>query len=262
MTENSDREGSGTSEDALEDDDDEVNLELESLGLWNSQTQQQLFGADVDDIYNQPESPVESPAKRPRTRGRPKGSTGKRNPLNDEGRKLMGEANMYYISGELDKAIPLCIQVIRLSPNAPDGYKTLALIYRDQQQITKALRLYMIAAHLTPRDKELWKETAELSKTHGNLKQALYCYSKVLRLDPNWLECSWEKALILDQLGESKKAIDVLINISKQLPQNMEIVTEIARIYHLSLGWTQRAIDTIEEVYFDDLFHLRRLENE
>ena len=67
MLENSDREGSGTSEDALEDDDDEVNLELESLGLWNSQTQQQLFGADVDDIYNQPESPVESPAKRPRT---------------------------------------------------------------------------------------------------------------------------------------------------------------------------------------------------
>lgn len=48
-------------------------------------------------------------------------------------------------------------EVIRLSPNLPDPYHTLGLIYNAIGDKKRAMDFYMLAAHLAPKDASLWK---------------------------------------------------------------------------------------------------------
>ncbi|CAF0743860.1 unnamed protein product [Didymodactylos carnosus] len=78
-----------------------------------------------------------------------------RSRLTQEYQSLMGEANMAYAHGDVEKAVKICQEVILKAPHASEPYMTIATIYEDQNDLEKAFEMNFIAAHCL-RKKEFW----------------------------------------------------------------------------------------------------------
>ena len=53
----------------------------------------------------------------------------------------MGEANLRYARREMDDAIHICMEVIKMCRNAPEPYQTAAMIYEDKGERDRALQV-------------------------------------------------------------------------------------------------------------------------
>ena len=132
-------------------------------------------------------------------------------------RDALGEANMLFAEGEFGKARERLLEVIRLCPDKPDAFHTLGLIHGETGEPEKALECFIIAAHLTPRDPEQWRRLAEMSREQDKPTQAIYCLNKALRMR-NTHELLWEKAMLLIETHQPKKAIEALTSLLNRLP--------------------------------------------
>lgn len=65
----------------------------------------------------------------------------------------MGEANMFFITKDYEKATEALHEVIRQAPSYAESYKLLAMIYEESGDRSKGFECRMIAAHLLPKGK-------------------------------------------------------------------------------------------------------------
>jgi hypothetical protein len=110
--------------------------------------------------------PVEIKAKRRRNRVLP---------IEIQG--LMGEANLAYARGETNKAIDVCLEVIKYAPKACEPYQLLSLLYSEMGQNDKALRVGLIAAQLN-KDPDEWIQLISQALIEGDVELVLFCYNK------------------------------------------------------------------------------------
>jgi tetratricopeptide (TPR) repeat protein len=83
--------------------------------------------------------------------------------------------------------------------------------------ICQALDFLIIAAHLTPKDAQMWADLASRSRTQGKLKQAIYCLNRAIKIEPEADELLWDKAKLLQETSQHRRAIDVLSTALKKI---------------------------------------------
>ena len=217
------------------------------------------FGPGVDDIFStgaQDDSELSlrpngrRRASRRRSGGLGDGRGGRRRrgqggELPPQLSKLMGEANMLFISKQYDRAIPILREVIRQAPTTPEPYNTLGLIYEEIGDKKKAINFYILAAINKPKDAALWKRVAEMSHEQGNLDQALHCYTVAARIDPDDSDTLWNRGCVQEQLGDYRKAARTLEKLNKRQPQDPAVCSTLARIY-MTLHQLDAAIVLLE----------------
>ncbi|KAK9844168.1 hypothetical protein WJX81_006772 [Elliptochloris bilobata] len=159
--------------------------------------------------------------------------------------RRLGEANLLYASGDYEPAIALLLEVIQSSPNLPDPYHTLGLLYEQVGEPRKALDFYMIAAHLTPKDVTLWHRLATLSTELGFVRQAIYCLGKVIARDKEDLDARWDRAVLYQEVNEHRRALAGFNVIAEARPADGEVVKYRARLHH-KLGQAERAVGLLE----------------
>ena len=54
---------------------------------------------------------------------------------------LMGEANLRYARHEVDDAIHICMEVIKMCRSAPEPYQTAAMIFEEEGEQDRALQV-------------------------------------------------------------------------------------------------------------------------
>lgn len=70
---------------------------------------------------------------------------------------MLGQANDAYAEGDRETAIELLQNVIKIEPNVPNAWSTLALCHEEAGDTRRALQLRIMAAHLTG-DADAWAE--------------------------------------------------------------------------------------------------------
>jgi hypothetical protein len=90
---------------------------------------------------------------------------------------LMGEANLAYARGDTNRAIDVCVDVIRYAPKASEPYQLLSLLYSEMGQNDKALRVGLIAAQLN-KDPDEWIQLISQALIEGDPDLVLFCYNK------------------------------------------------------------------------------------
>ena len=161
----------------------------------------------------------------------------------------MGEANLCAAKGQREEAVKICMEVIRLAPNAPEPFKTLGELYEDMGDQTKCLQFKLIAVHLSPGDPEEWASLAEMSVELGDLKQAVLCYSKALTKDSKNISFHVKKSKLLERLGEKKKALDGYQSVLKLLSPDegdryMMMARDLVKSFH-DVGNLEKAEETL-----------------
>lgn len=123
--------------------------------------------------------------------------------------------------------------MIRLAPNVADSYQTMALIHEALDQPQKALDFMLIAAHMGSKsDAEPWRRLATQSLELKNFRQAIYCLSRVCKFDLNDVDARWDRAVLLGEIGDARKAALAFEGLRKMRPDDVEVVKNLARLYH------------------------------
>jgi general transcription factor 3C polypeptide 3 (transcription factor C subunit 4) len=208
------------------------------------------------------------PVNRKKARNREKyrrrnGPSRRRRDLPEEVSRKMGEANILYATQRHQEAITLLQEVVRLAPNSPDAYHLLGLLYDEIGDASKSLNFLMIAAHLTPRQVDLWRRLAHMSSQQGLLRQALYCLTQVTKRDKDDQDAKYDRGILLGQLGQRKKAIELLEQVHRALPEHSDVVKQLSRLYYHT-SQHDKAVGTLK-LYWEkypettDLTHINLL---
>ncbi|EFJ04351.1 hypothetical protein SELMODRAFT_432497 [Selaginella moellendorffii] len=211
------------------------------------ESQQDIFGADIDDIWNAFGPKRRRRAGEAKRKGRKKvpGIPGASRLPPEVSRKL-GEANLLYATRKNDEAIALLKEVVRLAPNAPDAYHTLGLLYDAMGDRKKALNFYMICAHLKPKDAALWKRLASWSTELGNTGQVIHCLTKAIRADPDDIDAKWDRASLYAEILDFQKAADAFEQMLVLRSSDVEVCKMVAKMQHKN-GNIQRATEVLEK---------------
>ncbi|RDX56401.1 TPR-like protein [Lentinus brumalis] len=149
--------------------------------------------------------------------------------LSQEVRALIGDGNQAYIDGNVQEAVRVMQEVIRIEPRAPQPWKVLAQCHDDMGESKKGLQLRIMAAHLH-HDPDEWAELAEKSRALQYHQQALYCYGKIYHLDPTNMGALWDRASLAKEIGDMKVARSTMLTMLKRLPYNLTVLDEIRPI--------------------------------
>ncbi|KAL5520201.1 hypothetical protein ACEPAG_9414 [Sanghuangporus baumii] len=163
-------------------------------------------------------------------RGRGRGRRHRTGPvLSHQVRALIGEGNSAYIDGNLQEAIRIMTEVIRIEPRAASAWSVLATCYRDLSEPTKALQIAIMGAHLR-HDPDEWHELARQSRDAGQAQQALYCLAKTMRLDPENFDAVWDRASLAKEVGDFPAARNSYLAMLKRFPHDTGILAELRHI--------------------------------
>ncbi|KAL5525422.1 TFC4 [Sanghuangporus sanghuang] len=163
-------------------------------------------------------------------KGRGQGRRHRRGPvLSHQVRALIGEGNSAYVDGNLQEAIRIMTEVIRIEPRAASAWSVLATCYREMSEPTKALQVAIMGAHLR-HDPDEWHELARQSRDAGQAQQALYCLAKTMRLDPANFDAIWDRASLAKEVGDLPAARNSYLAMLKRFPHDTGILTELRHI--------------------------------
>jgi tetratricopeptide (TPR) repeat protein len=160
---------------------------------------------------------------------------------------LLAQANNLYINNRYEEAISVLHEIVSLSPELREPYHVLSLIYEERGDIPKALSFLMLAAQLSHGEGELWARCANLNKQIKNLQQAEYCLARAIKVQKNnhyWL---YERASILEELGNLRKAAGIYEKLLKLSP-NAELLLHISNLNE-KLGSFDKSMVVIENNY-------------
>lgn len=201
-----------------------------------------LFGPSVDHVWGV----KKKKGRKPRT-GLTAGSN-----LPPAISQALGEAELYYINGNNEKAIELLSEVSRKAPKLPEPYSILALIYESSGDTLKALQLYALTATYTPKagSLHLWEKVAELASELGELDQAILALKRCINMG-SCAEFYQDKILVFlrqKNLTNAKSTLNKLLNRFK----NREHFLIEYGNQALAIGYKDLAVDS----YTRYIFHL------
>jgi general transcription factor 3C polypeptide 3 (transcription factor C subunit 4) len=83
--------------------------------------------------------------------------------LSQQVRALIGEGNQAFVDNNIEEAMRVMQEVIRIEPRATSAWNVLARCHADLGDQTKALQFHIMAAHLK-HDADEWDELARRSR--------------------------------------------------------------------------------------------------
>lgn len=124
-----------------------------------------------------------------------------------EVKAMLGEATVFYVHQDLQKAISLLTEIIRIDPNVQKAWHTLATCHDELGNVEKSLQLRIVATQLEGgrASTETWKQLGQKSRDLGLLQQAIYCFGQAAKVDKDDVVAIWDKAVLLKETGNQRQ---------------------------------------------------------
>ncbi|KAK9821168.1 hypothetical protein WJX74_003771 [Apatococcus lobatus] len=212
-----------------------------------------VFGATADDIWDEGQADcmgLNMPRGRGRKRGQGRGrGRGTRRKAMDnipgDVRKMMEEATVLIIYKKYEEASHLLKDVVKHVPNSPEPYKNLGFIHEELDDLESAINYYLVAAKIQSKDLDVWRKAGKISAELRIHNQAIVCYKEVLKRDREDWDSRFNLGILLNEIGEARKAADEFERIVKARPDDEAAVRSLASVWH-TLGDDQRAVQVLE----------------
>ncbi len=162
---------------------------------------------------------------------------------------MLGDAMNLYLACKYDEAINYLHEIIRLSPEIPEPYHHLSLIYEKKGETSKALDFLMLSAQLSHGESDIWIRCSYLNRKLNNLQQAEYCITRALKIEKENPYLLYERAVLQEEMGNIRKAANIYERILKIIPNNSDILIYVSNLY-LKLKNYEEAIAILEK-YFE-----------
>lgn len=136
-------------------------------------------------------------------------------------------SDLYVQTGRLREAQTDAEDTLKKNPNDLNAHRLLARIFTrmvgdggkvDESMLKKAIEEYQKVAALAPRDVDALLMLARLQKASDNSYDSQKSYEKVLAIDPANEDALTGLALVYSDLGDNRKAADLLKTLSDKNP--------------------------------------------
>lgn len=167
-----------------------------------------------------------------------------------EASRMHGEAIELFTDGKLDEALTRLQALVVEYPNLAVAYKSLGLVHENRKEWHEAATNYEIAGDKL-KEPGMWTQAAHLYKQLGDTAKAFTCFGKAAKHGSVDLDAFQQRAQILMQSNQPKKALHELL-AARKVPahvHNIELLKEIARIYDHNLGEVSSAVEILAEAY-------------
>jgi tetratricopeptide (TPR) repeat protein len=131
---------------------------------------------------------------------------------------LLGESYMH--KGDVVKAIQHMEDVVRMIPDEPDGWITLASLWDQNDQKDRALETLKKGASAIPDSARLLRALGKAYSERQALQDALAALKSAYELEPDHTEGTLDLAQVYYQLGQPEKAYQHLENFAHSYQQN------------------------------------------
>ncbi|MEG4340623.1 MULTISPECIES: tetratricopeptide repeat protein [unclassified Microcoleus] len=118
------------------------------------------------------------------------------------------QAEIYLATGNFDRAIALCQQILASEPNSAETCKTLGKALQAQGKLEDARYWYKVAIALQPDFAEAFANLGTLCATWEQWQEAIACYQKAISLQPNFAGFYRNLSRIFTQVGQAEEAAD------------------------------------------------------
>lgn len=142
---------------------------------------------------------------------------------------IVGEGNAAYVDGNLEEAIRVMTEVIRIEPRVVSAYNVLSMAYKELKDETKHLHFAILGAHLR-HDADVWRELAQQSLNLGHAQQAFYCIGKAMNLDPSNPEIISERVTIAKEIDNLPAVRNAYLALLKHFPHDIVILTGLRHV--------------------------------
>jgi tetratricopeptide (TPR) repeat protein len=138
-------------------------------------------------------------------------------------------SDLYIQSGRLREAQSDAEEVLKQNPNDLTAHRLLARIFTrlvgdgqqnkiDEAMLRRAIDQYQKITAIDPKDVEAWLMLARLQKVADNSVDAEKAYQKVLAIDPVNEDALSGLALVYSDLGDNRKAAELLKSLTDKNP--------------------------------------------
>ncbi len=118
------------------------------------------------------------------------------------------QAELYLATGNFDRAIALCQQILASDPNSAETCKTLGKALQAQGKLEDARYWYKVAIALQPDFAEAFANLGTLCATLQQWQEAIACYQKAISLQPNFAGFYRNLSRVFTQVGKAEEAAD------------------------------------------------------
>jgi tetratricopeptide (TPR) repeat protein len=118
------------------------------------------------------------------------------------------QAELYLATGNFDRAIAICQQVLELEPNSAQTCKTLGKALQAQGKLEDARYWYKVAIALQPDFAEAFANLGTLCATLQQWQEAIGCYQKAISLQPDFAGFYRNLSRVFTQVGKAEEAAD------------------------------------------------------
>jgi tetratricopeptide (TPR) repeat protein len=146
---------------------------------------------------------------------------------------------------ELDEAIELYTDILKIDPERTEFLQSIGAIYRHKGDFTKALEYYEAYARKHPTNVDSFTEIAAVYSAQGDYDRAMQNYDKALLLEPENVSAMRAEATIDSRLGrwdEALKKYRNALSLSRSPQERVEIHAAM-QTHFLSRGELERSFD-------------------
>lgn len=199
---------------------------------------------DMDEDYEEEFDDEDNDGQNKVKKNRP-GASGHQ--LSHEVKMLLSECTRAFTDMDYSTAIDLAEAAVQEDKNAREAYSLLAAIHEELGNTEKVRLARAAAMYLDKRNAEGWKEIAQMSVDSNHLYDALEFYTQAINADGKDLDAMNGKIEVLEQMGDLRKAVDVLKRMRKADPTNAETLVRMA--HNLTeLNKTSEAVNLYEDL--------------
>jgi len=137
---------------------------------------------------------------------------------------LRGRALAHAADNELDQAIKLIAEAIRLNPNEPDYFSDLGSLLQRQDRLDEALRSYDLALQIKPDFVDVWINMGDVLQRQSRFDEALLTFDHALRLDQTSAKAARKSAALLLDLKRFEEALAKLDVLNAIAPNEADVL--------------------------------------
>ncbi|MBU1346190.1 MAG: tetratricopeptide repeat protein [Alphaproteobacteria bacterium] len=109
--------------------------------------------------------------------------------------------------GHLDIAEKLLLKFLTVEPGHVEGTNNLACVLRDQKRYQEAVDVLRDLIQIEQTSPTLWNTLGTVLSDQGQMRESLTFFDESLRLDPDFAKARYNRANVLQPLGEPERAL-------------------------------------------------------
>lgn len=119
-----------------------------------------------------------------------------------EMQKLLNQANQVFSGGNIDEALALIEEAIKIAPKNPKGHFGKGIVYRATREHEKAEQAFSKVVEVEPKATDAWALRGQERFKIGKVKASIQDFDKEIALDPKREPHHWQRGIAYYYTGQ------------------------------------------------------------